>query len=169
MSTPPPTLDKNLVSTAIERYARQAGAMKAWIAGLSAQDVDAFPVPKTWSVRQLVVHMVDSDLAATHRMRRIVAEETPLLIAYDETKFCNTPVLMGVDLAQSAALFELNRLWNASWLRALPVEAFARPGVHNQRGKVSLYDFVRIYGDHVEHHETFLKAKRTALAKPLAL
>ena len=37
----------------------------------------AFPVPGKWSVQQLVMHMLDSDLVAGERMKRIIAEPRP--------------------------------------------------------------------------------------------
>lgn len=151
----------------IERYASQAGAMKRWIAGLSRADLLAHPVPGTWSIQNLVVHMLDSDLVATHRMRRIAAEECPLLIAYDETLFAKNINEEATDLSVVADLFELNRRFTAGFLRSLPTAALQRAGVHNQRGKVTLQQIIEIYVHHVDHHEPFLTAKRAALGKPM--
>lgn len=151
----------------IERYASQAGAMKRWIAGLSRAECLAHPVSGTWSVQNLVVHMLDSDLVATHRMRRIAAEECPLLIAYDETLFARNINEDGTDLAVVADLFDLNRRFTAGFLRTLAPEALQRAGVHNQRGKVTLHQIIEIYVHHVDHHEPFLLAKRAAMGKPM--
>jgi bifunctional N-acetylglucosamine-1-phosphate-uridyltransferase/glucosamine-1-phosphate-acetyltransferase GlmU-like protein len=77
----------------IERYAAGASALSEAVRGLTDADLNAFPVPGTWSIRQIVIHVMDSDMVATHRIKRIVAEEKPLLIApcdsamvYDEAK-----------------------------------------------------------------------------------
>jgi hypothetical protein len=47
----------------------------------------AFPVPGTWSIQQIVLHMMDSDLIASDRMKRVIAEDRPTLIGYNETAF----------------------------------------------------------------------------------
>ncbi len=150
----------------IDEFEAQGSRPRGWIAGLTKAQLTAFPVPGTWSVAQLVVHVLDSDMAAGHRMRRIVAEETPLLIAYDETAFASRLHYHETDLGLVVELFEAHRRHIAQWLRLLPEEAFARAGVHNQRGKVTLGQFVQIYVDHVTHHERFLLAKRRALGVP---
>ena len=151
----------------IDAYERQADVLARWTAGLTDADLDAHPVPGTWSVRQLVTHMLDSDLIATHRMRRIAAEDLPLLVSYDETRFGQTPATNAGGVKMAAELFALNRRWTAAFLRALPPEAFARAGIHTQRGTITLGETVPRYVDHVTHHESFLLAKRKALGKPL--
>ena len=35
----------------------------------------------------MVCHLVDSEQAWCHRMKRVIAEERPLLIGYDESRF----------------------------------------------------------------------------------
>ncbi|MBL8765006.1 MAG: DinB family protein [Phycisphaerae bacterium] len=151
----------------IERYERGAGEPARYIAGLTREQLDAFPVPGTWSIRQIVVHVLDSDLIATHRMRRIVAEDRPLLIGYDETLFAQRMGYAREDLGVVCRLFALNREWTSSLLRRLPDADFARVGVHNQRGLLSLGEMVRLYVDHLTHHERFVREKRALLGAPL--
>ena len=109
------------------------------------------------------VHLLDSDLASTHRMRRIVAEECPLLVAYDENAFIARLPSADADLVEVLDLFEANRRFTARWLRSLPAEAFSRVGIHTQRGKVTLLQIVEIYSNHVGHHLEFVAQKRRNL------
>jgi uncharacterized damage-inducible protein DinB len=153
--------------TLIEKYANQADVLTRWTSGLSPAELTGFPVPGTWSIQQLVMHMLDSDLIATHRMRRIAAEEMPLLISYDETLFAKNLDYQHADVKLACDLFALNRKFTSAFLRQLPEASFARAGVHNQRGKVTIADFVQIYVHHVEHHEPFLIEKRRVLGKPM--
>ncbi len=151
------------ILASINAFEAQHDTLHKWMAGLSDQQLDAKPVPNTWTSRQLIVHMLDSDLAAVHRMRRIAAEDKPLLIAYDETALASVGALSAGDLRAVAELFSASRRWAASWLRQLDGAAFERVGVHNQRGKVTLGEMVRIYVDHVKGHEPYMVAKRRAL------
>ncbi len=150
-------------SLAIEAFEAQHDTLHHWLAGISDAQLDAQPVPNTWTPRQLLVHMLDSDLAASHRMRRIAAEDKPLLIAYDETSLANTFALSAGDLRTVADLFSANRRWAAGWLRRLDDASFDRVGIHNQRGKVTLGEMVQLYVEHVRKHEPFMMAKRKAL------
>jgi hypothetical protein len=155
--------------TLIDRFEAGADVPARAIAGLSMADLDALPVPGTWSIRQIIVHLWESDLAASHRMRRIVAEETPLLIAYDETACAKHLFYEHEDMTRVCRLFDDNRRMAAGLLRRLPDSAFERVGIHNQRGKVTLGEMVSIYVDHVRGHMTHLVKKRGLLGKPLQI
>src|SRR3972149_10983035 len=72
----------------IEQYAAGASKLRPAIASLNAQQLNAFPVPGTWSIQQIVLHMMDSDLIGADRMKRVAAEDRPpTLIGYDESAF----------------------------------------------------------------------------------
>lgn len=144
----------------VEQYASGAAKLRASIKGLTREQLTAFPIPGTWSIAQIVVHVWDSDAAATHRMKRIAAEAVPLIIAYDETAFTRTLHYHDMDLDRVCTLFELNREHTAEMLRLLPDAAFDRNGVHNQRGFLTLGGLVKGYAEHLEHHLRFIEKKR---------
>ena len=58
----------------IERYAAGANVPAEAIRGLTPTDLNAFPVPGTWSIQQIVIHLMDSDLIGSDRMKRVAAE-----------------------------------------------------------------------------------------------
>jgi hypothetical protein len=151
----------------IERYAKGAGALGAAIQGLSKAELTAFPVPGTWSIQQIVFHMYDSELIASDRLKRIIAMENPLLIGYDETLFANRLFYNDLDPHVACAIIEQNRLLTAEIFRRLPDEAYARTGIHNERGKVTLGEYLKSTCDHLDHHLGFIRKKRELLKKPL--
>ena len=71
----------------IEQYAKGVGLVAESIKGLSREDFLATPVPGTWSIQQIVIHLMDSDLIASDRMKRVIAEENPAITAYNEAAF----------------------------------------------------------------------------------
>lgn len=154
------------IETAIAAYESGPSKLRAACAGLDAAALNRRIGPGAWSIMENAVHLLDSDLASTHRKRRIVAEECPLLVAYDENAFIARLPSDQADLAEVLDLFEANRRFTARWLRTLPLEAFARSGVHTQRGKVTLLQIVEIYANHVDHHLRFVAEKRKNLGIP---
>ena len=144
----------------LESYAAGADRPAAAIAGLSPAELDRRPVPDTWSIREIVVHLMDSDLISAYRMKRVIAEDNPLLLGYDEAAFALRLGYGRQDAADAAELFRLNRRLMAEILRSLPAEAFARTGVHSERGKLTLAELVQHYVEHVEHHLRHLHEKR---------
>ena len=57
------------------------------VTDLSQQQLEARPVPGKWSTLEVVCHLGDSEQAWCHRMKRVIAEENPLVIGYDESRF----------------------------------------------------------------------------------
>lgn len=156
--------------TLIEKYAAVADAPAKAIKGLSRQDLNWIPKDPAlgkWTIQQLVIHLMDSHLIGADRMKRIIAEDNPTLIGYDENRFVKNLFPEKLDAALACEVFRGNQLLMAEILRQLPDSAFARSGNHNERGRLTLEQFVRDYANHVEHHLKFLRAKRKALGKPL--
>lgn len=147
----------------IEQYAAGPELLRKAAAGLSSQQLLAHPVPGTWSIQQIIMHLVDSDLVASDRMKRVIAEERPALIGYDESKFAARLFYERQPVDEAISLFSLNRAFTARILRALPEESFARAGVHNERGELTLATLVSDYVDHLAHHLAFLEKKRAML------
>src|SRR4051812_36068012 len=154
-------------SAQIDQYEAGGGKVKAAIAGLAREDLLAFPVPGTWSIQQIVIHLQDSELMAVDRMKRIIAEEKPLLVGYVENKFVAN---LSYDLhapCVAAEPVDLFRRQFARILRRLPETAWARFGIHNERGKVTLGEQLEMYVKHPERPLSFAIEKHAKLDKPL--
>jgi hypothetical protein len=151
----------------IELYAAGGKLLRSAIAGLTREDLTAFPVPGTWSIQQIVLHLMDSDLITADRMKRIIAEENPTLIGFDESSFARELFYHDQSIEDAATIFDLNRRMFSVVLRKLPASAFAREGTHNERGPLTLAQLVEGMVKHMDHHLKFLYEKRNKLGKPL--
>jgi uncharacterized damage-inducible protein DinB len=151
----------------IEKYAAGADVPSRSIAGLERADLLAFPVPGTWSIQQIILHLMDSDLIGSDRMKRVAAEEEPTLVGYNETAFANRLGYEHLSVRDAVEIFRLNRLMTAEILRRLPPSAFQRTGQHTEHGKVTLEQLLTTYVEHVDHHLKFIREKRKLLGKPL--
>ena len=152
----------------VAAYAAGAGKLAAAIDGLNRDDLNAFPVPGTWSIQQIVIHMMDSDLIASDRMKRVAAEtKPPTLIGYDESAFAAGLSYHELDPQLACDVFERNRQLTAESLRRLPAEAYQRKGHHNEHGEITLAQLLKTYVEHLEHHLKFIRQKRELLGKPL--
>jgi uncharacterized damage-inducible protein DinB len=156
----------------IERYAHGGEKLSMAIRGLTRDDMLQLPQgdnPKLgrWSIQQVVIHIMDSDLIATDRMKRVIAEDNPTLIGYDENKFATNLFMEDQSAEDAVQIVNLNRQNFARVLRKLPDSAFARAGTHNERGKQTLLDLLKMYTNHLEHHLSFIHAKRAAMGKEM--
>jgi hypothetical protein len=157
----------------IEQYAKGGEKLALAVRGLTAEDMQCFPPPDAnpnvgkWSIQQVVIHLQDSDLIGADRMRRIIAEDNPTLIGYDETKFANNLFYHDQSVEDAITLFELSRKQFAKILRKLPDSAFTRIGNHNEKGVVTLEQQLKGYIDHLENHLKFIHAKRAKWGKEM--
>ena len=151
----------------IEGYAAGADVLGKSIQGLDRKELLAFPIPGTWSIQQIVLHIMDSDLIASDRMKRVAAEDHPTLIGYNETAFAKTLAYDHIPAKDACEVFRLNRQITAELLRRLPDTAFQKTGLHNERGELTLEHLVSGYIEHLDHHLKFIKEKRKLLGKPL--
>jgi hypothetical protein len=156
-------MDRNL----IEQYAAGGPLLLGSIDDLTDADWAAHPVPGTWSLREIVVHLLDSDLVAADRMKRIIAMDNPTLLAFPENDFVQRLGYNDLDAMLAADIFAQNRQFMASILRGLPDAAFARQGTHNERGPTTLAALVGQFVTHLNHHLEFFRQKRAMLGKPL--
>ena len=153
--------------TLIDQFEKGGEKLRRAVAGLTREDLLAFPVPGTWSIQQIVIHLADSELVGIDRMKRVIAEENPLLIGYDETKFSQRLRYEDQSAETAVTLVDLTRREFSKVLRKLPAEAFARTGVHNEVGKVTLAELVQKYVKHLDHHLKFITEKRAKLGKAI--
>ena len=78
-------------SLLIEHYEGGGERLALSIRGLTREDLLCVPPADAkvglWSIQQVVIHTMDSDLVSADRLKRMIAEDNPTLIGYDENKF----------------------------------------------------------------------------------
>jgi hypothetical protein len=119
---------------AIRRFAAGGPILASELESLTREELLALPIPGTWSIQQIAVHLCDSDLVGTDRMKRVIAEDVPLLVNYDENAWVKHLDYDRIDIRQAVQLFALNRAYMTSILERLPEDAFSRYGIHTQAG-----------------------------------
>jgi hypothetical protein len=155
----------------IEHYAAGGEKLSMAIRGLTREDLLALPAPDAnvgrWSIQQVVIHCMDSDLIATDRLKRMIAEENPSLIGYDENKFVQNLFYEAQPAEMAVQVVGMNRRVFAEVLRKLPDSVLQRKGTHNERGAVSVGGYLKSTVDHLDHHLSFIHKKRAQMGKEM--
>ena len=147
----------------IDAYLDGPRQLRRVVADLSPEQLKARPIAGKWSTLEVVCHLVDSEQAWCHRMKRAIAEEKPLLIGYDETRFTATLDYHARDVNSELVLLEGMRGQMALLLRVLPETTWARTAIHNERGLMTLREMLQAEVEHVPHHINQIIEKRRAL------
>ena len=68
----------------LERFRRGPEVLATVLTGVYGEEEDFATAPGKWSVRQILAHLADGELVGAHRMRQVIAEDNPTLIAFDQ-------------------------------------------------------------------------------------
>ena len=148
------------IADLLERFRRGPELLAVVLTGVFGEEEDFSPAPGKWSPRQIVAHLADSELVSAHRMRQVLAEENPTLIAYDQNLWASNLDYARRKPKQSLETFRRLRAENFELLKGLPENAFERAGNHTERGPVTLRRLVEGIAEHAESHARQLQALR---------
>jgi hypothetical protein len=115
-------------------------------------DLRTRPEPGEWSVIECLGHLVDSELTTAARVRWIIAEDQPDIVAYDQALWVDRLRHGQDDPDDLIAMFEVLRDANLRLWRSRPEEDRARVGLHRERGPESYGLIVRLAAGHDRLH-----------------
>jgi len=130
------------------------------LTGVKPEEEDYSPAPDKWTIREIAAHLADSELVVGHRLRQVIAEENPTLIAYDQEAWARNLGYRRRKLKNSLESFRRLRAENHELLKDLPAKAFERQGNHSENGPMTLARLVEIYTEHAENHARQMQAIR---------
>jgi hypothetical protein len=119
--------------------------------GLSESESLVHHSPYTWSIKQVVGHMSDSERIFGYRALRIARNDSTPLPSFDENAFVQAANFDRLPFAELLAEFELVRRSHLLLFRHLEPEAWLRSGtVSNHRASVRAFAYV--IAGHAKHH-----------------
>lgn len=154
------------VPAMIDSYLAGVETLRQSVAGMSQEQLRARPIPGKWSTQEVVCHLSDAGQVYADRMKRTIAEDTPLLIGYDQSRFAAGLAYHHRDVEEELSLLSQIRTQMARILRTLPADTWTRQGVHSEIGLVTLQKLLQTEIDHIAHHVSFILEKRRALGLP---
>jgi hypothetical protein len=142
----------------IERYHTGHQAVVDALSGISDEELDRRDDDE-WSARMVVHHLADAEATAFVRLRRLIAEDQPVIHGYDEAEFARRlhydrpiePSLAVLAAVRASSLQMLESLTGAEWERA---------GTHSESGSYSVEDWLRIYAGHAHDHAEQIRKAR---------
>jgi uncharacterized damage-inducible protein DinB len=137
-----------------EVIAQTPGRLAQVIDGLSAAEIEARPAPGKWSVREILAHLVDCEIAFGFRLRQSYGGES-LLQPFDQDAWARAYAAYTAE--QALATFVALRAWNVAFVGGLTEADKKLPAVHPERGEMVLWTIVETMAGHDLHHLATLK------------
>lgn len=146
----------------IEEYGRGYAMLREAIEGLSEEELRYKPAPDKWSIHQILIHVTDSEISSTSRLKKVLAEEEPLLISFDQNAWANNLGYDLMDREQHLSLFKLLRSSMQTILDNLTSEQSERVGVYVDQERFTFKQLLEFRVKHVRDHLAQIKRVREA-------
>src|SRR5215467_6200623 len=108
----------------LERFRRGAELLAVATTGAAGPELDFKPGEGKWSVRQIACHLADSEAVAVMRFRSILAEDNPVLQAYDQEAWAKRLDYDKRKISQAIETFRRLRAENHELMKDLPESVF---------------------------------------------
>ena len=118
---------------------------------------DYKPAPDKWSIKEIVIHITDSEINGYVRFRKTIAENGSEITPYDQDAWAEQLHYSSRSIDTNMELFRLIRVLNYSLLIGIPEETWSNNIMHPERGKINLKEHLKIYTDHVKVHINQMK------------
>lgn len=120
---------------------------------LSEEQLNTPYRPGGWTVAQVVHHLPDSHVNSYIRFKWALTEDTPIIKAYDEKLWSETPDATTTDIKSSLQLLKgLHKRWSRV-LTNMTEQDYARELSHPEwSSNLSLDTMLALYSWHCDHH-----------------
>jgi hypothetical protein len=110
------------------------------------------PAPDAWCIKEMVIHILDSDINSYVRLCKAIAEPGGPVAAYDGDKWAQALHYADQNIDEALTLLQWMRSRIYKLLQALPEETWANTYDHPEKGVQSLDDWLDTYANHVNEH-----------------
>jgi hypothetical protein len=144
----------------LDRFRTGYDRVEAALDGVTGEELDHRDGSGEWTVREIVHHLADSEATAYVRLRRLIAEDEPHILGYDEPAYAR---LLHYDrsIEPSLAVLRAVRASSLQLLESLTPAEWDRAGTHSESGRYSVDDWLRIYAAHSPDHAEQITRART--------
>jgi len=124
--------------------------LNAVVSRLGPQGMGLSLAPGKWTVRQILCHLADCEIAFAFRWRQALAEENHIVQPFDQDHWANRYASLPAD--DALRTFLALRQWNALLLEELSPSDWEREVTHPERGKQTFRTLVETMAGHDLNH-----------------
>jgi 3-oxoadipate enol-lactonase len=143
----------------LERYRTGMRAVLDALADITDAELDRPAPDGGWTARDVAHHLADSEANGFIRLRRLIAEDDPVIVAYDQDLYARQ-LHYDRPIASSLAVLRAVRTSSLELLDALTPAEWARSGRHSGSGSYSVDDWLDIYARHPHDHAAQIRRAR---------
>lgn len=124
--------------------------LSAVVAALGTAGMERSLAPGKWTVRLILCHLADCEIAFAFRWRQALAEEDPVVQPFDQDRWAKRYASLSWD--DALRTFSALRHWNALLLDELSPSDWDRELTHPERGRQTFRTLVETMAGHDLNH-----------------
>src|SRR3954454_11362830 len=128
---------------------------------LSEEQIATPPAPGKWSIHEIVAHLTDNETMVQSRVRLMLFEDNPTLVAYDQDRWVTGWIREKEPFAATLERFRVLRDSTVRVFRNTPELDLRRYGRHAERGIQTVNDYIVITAGHDINHLSQIEGIRT--------
>jgi len=113
--------------------------------------------PDRWSIKEILVHLADSEANAFIRCRRVIAEPGTDLMAYDQNQWSKALNYTSQTAEDTLELLKWLRRTTYNLLQSVPEQVWSNKVTHPEHGDYTLDKWLDIYSRHIQSHINQMK------------
>jgi hypothetical protein len=149
----------------IEQYAAGYDEVIESLANFAPEKLTEKPFPGKWSAVEIVQHLADSEMQSATRLRKLLAEDFPIIQGYDQDRFAQDLFYNERDLEPALLALRGARATSLQLLKRLAEEDWKRKGWHSESGLYTIETWLEIYAAHAHNHASQIRRLREFLNK----
>jgi DinB superfamily len=154
-------MDRTTRDALVAKYKDGYGEVARALDGATDAELDRRPAPEKWTAREIVHHLADSEMTSAIRLRRLLAEDRPVIVGYDQEEFARK-LHYDRPIGPSVEAFKAARTTTGAILDRMTEDEWAREGTHSESGRYTVLQWLRIYADHAHNHAAQIRAARAS-------
>lgn len=136
----------------IAKYREGPAEVGRSLAGISEAELDFRIAEGEWTPREVVHHLADSEMTAAIRLRRLIAEDEPVIVGYDQELFARR-LYYGRPIEGSLLALAGARASTAEFMDEFQESDWERFGSHTEYpGPFTVIGWLEYYAEHAHDH-----------------
>jgi len=149
----------------IQQYRAGYDQVVRALEGFPAAKLTARPFPGKWTAAEIVHHLADSEMTSAIRLRKLLAEEFPVIQAYDQDRYAEVLRYQERPIQPSLEAFRYARESTAQLFDHMTEADWRKLGWHSEAGSYHTERWLEIYAGHAHGHAEQIARLKAAVAK----
>ena len=147
----------------IQQYRDGYSRVSRALEGFPAAKLTARPIAGKWTAAEIVHHLADSEMTSAIRLRKLLAEEHPVIQGYDQERFAEVLHYQVRPIEPSLQAFRYARESTAQLFEHMSEADWRKLGWHSEAGSYHTERWLEIYAAHAHGHAEQIDRLKAAL------